>query len=544
MTPGNANGRATTRSIVFGLSALLSFLFPATAPAAANTDCDTPYYANWNSGIVKDGYGPDYQLELIADGHRVAPWFGLPAPGESLSLAYYKTAIEAYRKKNLPLTFVSTQWERLLSEQPYRSIGDDSNPNVLPLVGTAEKRLSPFGDEKYWYQVGYQWTSRPVVAQLQELYPNPPLVIFLSNNEHPKLPWYQIELDKRYSARYAVVQNLLNGETKRDIAVAGWKKLYTALHKGMRDGLKNETWKRNARFVGYLANGSPTFGKSPTWEFETLFTENSLDPYASYWDGSSYSYYSNTNSAVVQSPQVEAMNWVFLINANKAANPNYFVDLSLWDGHTYDQSDWRAAQESKERGSSLQTYIAMAKWGAWLVRPAIMREFRFYNETVANNQQYTQGILNIVDEINQNPILKRFWCEGSLVPNRSRQHPYNSNIPAKYANVDRWYLLNTSFDQPGNWNLKTPILVYALALKIGETPRRQWLLYAYSTDKGARTVEVEIPDYRKIRLSTSASGTYFIVQEPSDQAQEITDLPMAPSGFSVLKSAAVLRPEH
>lgn len=489
---------------------------------SAQTSCELPYFASWNTGQVPGGYGLEYQLGLLKNNRRIAPWLALPPPDESFLLSNYSTAVSEFKARKLPLTFVSTQWESMLTKDPYYSKKDDTNPNVLPLIGSMQKKVSPFGSEQYWYEVGYKWTSRATLARLQELYPDPPFVIFLSNNEQIKLLWYQLELDARYSKQFSTMQNLLDTNVKKQIAIDRWKKLYQALHQGMRDGLTNETWKQRAIFVGYLAHGSAQFGRNNFWDFQTLNTNSVIDPYASFWDGGSYSFYSKDDLTLVRNnPEIEAMNWPFMIAEDKKVNPNYFIDLSIWDGHSYDDTDTRRIQEAKEPGLSLKTYAAMSKFGMWLIRPRIVREFRFYNETVAQNEDYTNQILNIVSELNNSTVLKEFWCNGELVPNRTRQHPYNSNIPSSFANVDRWFLLNTSLDEAGQWTTLTHVRVFAIALKTGIAPKRKWLLYAHATDSSVSTVEIEIPDYKKVKLQTKLDGSYFIVDE---QSSDVSDL--------------------
>jgi len=501
---------------------------------AAATDCILPSYANWNSGQRSGGYSPDYQYELLRQNHRIAPWFQLPAPNESIPLSYYTKAINESKARNLPLTFISTQWESLLSLEPYLSIKDDSNPNVLPLVGPPQKKVSPFGAEKYWYEVGVKWTKSPILIRLQELYPDPPSVIFLSNNEHPKLQWFELESDVRYLKQGTPLKDLFAPEKKREITVEQWKKLYNALHQGMRDGLKNEIWKQNAKFVGYLATGNGQMGRDMRWELESLQTNAFIDPYPLFWNGGSWELYSRYDLGFVKAnPEIAAMNWVFMVKESKERDPNYYMELSVWDGHSYDKTDTRSLQEAKQPGSSLSSYVAMTKFGAWLLRPQVVREFRFYDEVVKVNKTYTDGIINLVDEINNTAVLKTFWCNGELVANRTRKHPYNTNIPAKYADTDRWYLLNSSADAKGLWSENTPVKIWALALKAGDSPNRKWLVYVHSMDKDIKAVELEIPDYKKIAVSPNLSGSYFLVDETNGDVQEMTPQPAPPKNITI-----------
>ena len=50
--------------------------------------------------------------------------------------------------------------------------------------------------------VGRVWTDNLFLKKIQEWYPDPPLVLFISNNEHSKLQWSEVEMSKRYLDTY------------------------------------------------------------------------------------------------------------------------------------------------------------------------------------------------------------------------------------------------------------------------------------------------------------------------------------------------------
>ncbi|HHW08528.1 MAG TPA: hypothetical protein GXX29_00985 [Firmicutes bacterium] len=95
-----------------------------------------------------------------------------------------------------------------------------------------EDTVSPFGPVELWREVGKKWTS----GRMQEWYPDPPLILFVSNNEHRKLAWHEVEQDIRYLEMYGPGRD---DEFKRDVVAQAWIERYRALQEGMREGLVN-----------------------------------------------------------------------------------------------------------------------------------------------------------------------------------------------------------------------------------------------------------------------------------------------------------------
>ena len=181
-----------------------------------------------------------------------------------LPSTYYEAAIKKAAEYKLPISFKSTQWESLLYTDPkYKKLPAKDDPNVIE-TGTAKirKQISPFGLKEPWYRVGKEWTSQDELKMLQLLYPDPPLVIFLSNNEASKLRWYKVEESQRYVDKYGTEQS---GSFKRKVVGDGWKGLYPEMFKGMRDGLTQQSWKKSGKFVGYGGFGPSHFARWPGW---------------------------------------------------------------------------------------------------------------------------------------------------------------------------------------------------------------------------------------------------------------------------------------
>lgn len=483
-----------------------------------------PLAASWNTGVRgSGGYGPDWQLRMIEQGHHLLPWFQLDPPSGHQDVAvpglYYPKALRRCRELGLPVSFIGTQWERLLSDEPeYLGRPAAANPNVVRADGGIVPVVSPFGPVEPWRAVGRAWTGSRVARRLQSWYPDPPRVLFVSNNEHRKLAWTEAGQDRRFAAAGK------DGEAIRKAVGDGWITRYRALLQGMREGLEAPSWRRNARFIGYDAFGSGAFGRWPGWIDYSLYTRGRIEPWPLAWDGASPSYYLMDTTSItddtVWSPQIEAMNWVFMLDEAYRLNPDFWFELSVWDGYQPGRpTDKRAWYAKQGQTYTPERYAGMVKFGMWLLRPRVVREFRNPEQTVREMGEYFMAIVNAVDEIHADPVLESFWREGRLVANRSRKHPYRENIPEEYIERDRWFLLNTGIDPKPPWDLKTEIPVFSLALVKGKAPEREWLVYVQSPRGGLSGVRLSIPDCCEITAPSSQAGRYYRVKE-SDKTPE------------------------
>jgi len=486
-----------------------------------------PLAGSWNTGAWRSGYGPDYQITMIEQGHFLLPWFQLDMPGgKGVNPTYYEKALKRCAELKLPISFISTQWERLLSEdRNYLKLPAASNPNVVKADYGGERMVSPFGPVQPWTDIGKKWTTSSIFRQVQTWYPNPPRVVFVSNNEHAKLTWRDADQDRRYVASYGAKTS---DEKKREAVGQGWIKRYRALQEGMRAGLLNSAWKQNSIFVGYNAFGGSAFGRWPGWRNYSLATKNHIEPWPwpLAWDGASVPFYTHdwdsSTDYTVWSPLVGAMNWVFMLDEAYRLNPNYWFELSIWDGNQPGKkSDKRAYYAKLGQTYTPARYAGMVKFGMWLLRPRVVREFRGPQQTMRETGPYFLAIVGAVDDVHQNPILKDFWRNGVLVPNRNVKHPYQDNIPPEYAGKDRWFLLDTNLDPKRPWKLTTEIPVFSITLAKGMAPNKEWLVYAYSPLANRSNVVLNIPEYGPIKVNCDPGGDYFVVKQKGRSLEQL-----------------------
>ena len=194
--------------------------------------------------------------------------------------------------------------------------------------------------------------------------------------------------------------------------------------------------------------------------------------------------------------------------------------MSVWDGFTggthlpAEKNDKRKHYESLGQSFSPERYAGFVQFGMWLLRPRAVREFRSWIHPWEDAKPYFMAIVESVDRVHRNALLRDWWRKGELVPNRARQHFYQAAIPAEYQNSDRWFLLDADVNSSKYpWELSTPIEVFALALVQGKSPTRQWLVYAHSPLAERKSVRLKIPDYREIAVDVGIGGSFYEVDE-------------------------------
>ena len=489
-----------------------------------------PLASHWTTGKdpLSKGWAPVQQMQLIEQGHFLLPWFEHPGNEKDsfgrdymVFREYFQRAIERARDLKLPLVLIASQWERFLSEEPYLSLPPEKNPNVVTPEGKVLRMVSPFGPLDPWHEVGRRLTDNLRMKTLQMWYPDPPLVVFLSNNEHEKLAWIDVEKSARYLKTFGRGRD---DNFKRKVVAEGWIARYRALQSGMRDGL-GEPWKSRAIFIGYDAFGPRHFGRWGGWMGYSLYVPNRIDPNPLEWNGGSPSFYTdNWNSSTdykVFSPQIEAMNWVFMQEEANILNPGFWLELSVWDGYEPGSSDKRAFYAKLGQTYTPERYAGMVQFGMWLIRPRVVREFRGWLHPWDDGKPYFMALVDAVDRVHTNAILRDWWRRGQLVPNRAHRHPYQANIPLEYADKDRWFLLDADVNPRFPWDETTEIPVFALALVKGAPPAREWLIYAHSPLGDRKNVRLTVPGYTAISVDVAVGGSFFVVKEKARTVERI-----------------------
>ena len=477
------------------------------------------------------------------------------------AIAYYTRLLKYFKALDLPLSIRGTQWDAMLVKGEYREGPEDRWAGVIAPDGKRVPRLSPFGAIEPWKDPAKVYVDTPAMRRAQQLYPDPPLVLWVSNNEPPDLRWSKHgpleSLSRRYVDRYGTDRD---DEFRRKVVAQGWMERYKVMFRAMRDALVSSTWKKNVRFIGYGAFGPSHLGRWEDWKVYSLITDEWTAPSWHYWQGGSPSYYTHNwcdnRDHWVFSTQVESMNWVFMLDEALQVNPDFWFEISTWDGNEISRwmegvgatsvdelvefsSRGLSKQQQKSVNESLvkksktlqylvagQTYpperaAGWVQFGMWLMRPRVVREFRGHATPLAPVEPYWMETVLAVDRVWSNKTLESFWRHGRLVANRAQRHPYQTDVPAKYNNVDRWFLLDTNLDPSRPWQPTTELPVFSLALIQGETDSRRWLVYAHSPRADREDVEIAIPEYRKITVDVPRSGAFYTIDERSGTIERI-----------------------
>lgn len=476
-------------------------LVPSSYP-----DHPLPLVSGWMDGRQPLGFGPQYQIDQIRNGQYLLPWLAVYEQPSSVAAdarhqaefaSYYEPAVKYLAEHHLPLCVTTSEWEVIM-----RGMGQ----GILGQIP-----LSPRTPVSDWYAAGQKWAQHSVIRRLQSLYPDPPLVLILPDDEYPRLSATQ--LGAGYSARSN--DQLM---ARRRALGDSWIDRYRAMLQGFRDGLGAPGWRSHVRIVGFDAFPPPFIGRWPGWIDYTLYVPGRVEPFPEAWDGASVSYYQHDyfpdSDFTVWSPQIEAMNWVAELDGTYRRRPNYWFELSTWDGQQRGQpTDKAQFYASRGQSYSAARYGGMVQFGMWLLRPRVIREFRNPTDDRAAFGPYFQALLAAVARVHDNPTLAGFWRRGRLLPNPSSQHPYQENVPADLAGRSRWYLLDSSKNPTRPWNLSTQIQVFAIALEQGESPHRQWLVYAFTPQRTTKDIDVVIPGGPSIRVTGTSAGAFTLVRE-------------------------------
>jgi hypothetical protein len=521
-----------------------------------------PLVANWEDGSNNHltGYTPEWQMDMIEKGHNVLLTFGYIHVLEDWFVdryldVYYKNPIERASKYGIPIVIETTQPEATLNIDPWRSLPPEDNPNVVESNGTVQGKVSPCGPIKHWRTVGecwvnpsllidvgftktMNWWTNPILSQLQNWYPDPPFVIWLSNNEASRVYYGDVDDDYRFQGAYSGDPNynswqfrneIIGGNTKlTNLGEGGYETghgyipRYNAMFAGMKSQL--DEWSDKVKFVGYYMDPL-CFGRWGGWiQYipEPIPGRFTTVPYI--WDGASPSYYVNNWQGnwdfTGYSPQLEAMNLLFQRDYFKDVNPDFWWEISTW----FDP-EFIAKFQGQGQEVNPERYEGYIKWGMWLTRPRAVRVFQFSTDPREENWQWYKPIVDAIDEIHVNSTLERFWKYSEPVLLTDIPHPWQYNDefwPELFYNNNermRWYQLKNNITYtPGLSDdfssINTKIYnVWIMANVMGTSPEREWLVFAYTPLQAEMNVTAELPGYGDITITAKRGGTYYLVRE-------------------------------
>jgi len=460
---------------------------------------------------------PNWQLEQMDRGHHWLLSFDMGRfhePWDDWAESYFRPAIDEARRRRIPIALLGTQWERVLYEEPrWKDLPPERSPLVLDPSGRLLPAVSPYGAVEPWAEAGAAWAQGQVFIRLQELYPDPPFVVIVSNNESKKLNPYRAEESLRYRERYG---RWSGRDTQRRVLGDGYIERFRALVEGMRSNLT--AWRNRSIIIGW-GGTNIGIGYGLRWKWHNLPNSGvpvpgRLNIFPFSWDGISSRYYffnvggNKSEDYTLRSPHVRIMQMPLDTDFACEHNPDYYWEVSTWFDPVFVERI-----EKEDDVSPLDRHSGATKWGMWIARPRVVRDFSYGKQNLPEYEANLRRVMDAVDEIHEDADLSSFWRSSEIVRNTRRSHPYSTHIPKEYRGVDRWLGLDTNLDPGGLWGHGTEIPVWALARVQGSPGSRRWLVYVQSPRRERSAVEVRVPELGPLSVRALPAGCYYVARE-------------------------------
>ncbi len=504
------------------------------------------YQVPWETGegfAEPQSWDPTYFTELIEQGHHVLPTFPDPMtrqedPGQLISLldVDFVPAVKFLAKHDLPFAFRDWNWADKIAS--YENKLDRSVPveESLQFIknGNRTGNASPIGNIDLWREFGRKWGSNSYNEAMAEIYPDPPLIVFLNNNEAGEIDKKNLNEDAtRFIEKYG---QDVSDSRKHEILHKGYRKRYRATFEAAREAAPAD-WSSAMTFVAYNAFPWPKLSGKTALQVEEGRLPGEFHEW-SYFEGAMPENYMNDwqvgrgkTDFSCWSPQTEATTYAPMADAVLRENPDYYFASIGWEGgvpagrrnpaNRYSTGGFGGGAVQKW---DFDRYEGMLQFGLWAMRPRVFREFRGGQTRDAYYQKTWEVYLEIVDRVWETEALHPFWKHGSLVESEVKWQPGN----AEHMKLARWYLLHSNENPPPSewpqiWKQETKELrVFALALKLGEAPERRWMVYAHAPLGAVRNAHVKLPDFGDLTLDTvTRSGSFYIVNERDGSVEQV-----------------------
>lgn len=522
---------------------------PSTGPKGR----PLPLAGSWNT----EQWGPAYFRALIEQGHHVLLTFTDPsglaerayltADGRQKTLGmeraasalaeYYRPGLEYARRHKLPICFRGWNWAASVTGHQEKriqlgkqTIPDTARANALIDGQLNERFTDPFGPVAAWQEWGRFWLGNELMKQIQAIYPEPPLVIFLNNNEAGEiLTSAGVEKYDRFIAKYG--KEARSREFMDKAVREGYEQRYAAMFAAAKEAATAAAWKTNLRFIAYNTLAGTAYignGKQPNpgigFEPEKGWTKWRI------YDGSMPELYDNDwqpgkMDIRPDGMQAEAGNYYSMQARVFAERPDFFWTTISWDGGVPSAVFRGRRATSKpyryalagERWD-LPRYEGWVQFSLWATRPRLAYEFRAGEPLDAVRKGTWLALLNSVDRPWKNKLLQEFWRFGELVPNTA-ERPWHDELPDDappwLKELNRWYLLTCDANPSREtWEKGTKLTAFAQALVLGKEPTRRWLINAHAPAGGLSNVKVQLPGYGEVELPVvTRSGAFYVLSE-------------------------------
>ena len=526
----------------------------ANLPADGPAGRPLPLTGSW---MAEKMYGPDRFVEMIENGNHVLITFLDPSfvaarrelqNNEDFKAGrideYYRGPLEYARKHKLPIAIRGWNWSQsvkkyqTLQERAGKEIPLDQQARMI-IDGKPGRRLDPFGPVDAWRDWGTFWFGNEMMRQIQEIYPDPPMVIFLNNNEGPKVR-NPNQIPDGYERLVAEFGEGVDSDLEKARAIRkGYQKRYAVLFASAREAMTKPAWKDNVKFVaynnlwgtGYIGHGDRPrqgiwFEPDEGWLEWRMYDGGMPELYDNDWQPGKSDHTPN-------GPQVEAMSYYSVQDRIFGRDPDFYWASIVWEGARVGNV-WRGRRSTSKpyhyitRGQrwDFKRYEGWMQFCLWAARPRCFREFRW---PPSDDHAYDAGtwaaLVRTVDRPWANQTLREFWRFGEPVHNADQKHPFplGEDQPQWLKELDRWYLLSCDANPAREtWDHHTPLRVFALAMELGEKPDRRWMLYAHAPLGAVAQPTVEVPGFGEVKLpSVPKSGSFFHVREADKSVEPL-----------------------
>jgi hypothetical protein len=526
-------------------------------PWDSDNDHPLPLASHWAVGVNANGFNPAYQRSLFEAGRHFLPWFGMPTPDADNLFPRPDVDVpflQFCRDNDLPISVNhGGQWQFMLYKNgsPYRDLTKypleqnpcqvyETAPGVYATYGKASPLMAEFTDDLTPFRdCGVKWATSSPFAKFRTIYPNPPKVLMISNNEGVEIdpnndaPNKTLELnDVRWTMKWGTDKNLQFKLNRFDEL---WRKCYTDnLFSAWRDAMAEPAWKRGL-FIRYHKAGFGPWLVGRSSAPLPIFPNCGISSTPHYWDGVSNNYYlwKNFPDDTIDAVQVGLMSQVFARDDNLRMKREFWSELLVSEENGATTSD----QKDAATWITPHRYLGCIQFGLWLLRPRVLREYRGAQVSVAQNGDFFTAVLDAVDHVWENPTLETFWKRGRLVANDAYWEggkgydptkfdhgtPYiRPTLPEQFRGKRRWFRLDVTapYNDDANrasWSIKTtasPCRIWPMVLEMGTAPHREWLVYIYSPQGDVAGVKVVIPGFREVSgITARKEGSWWRFSE-------------------------------
>lgn len=307
-------------------------------------------------------------------------------------------------------------------------------------------------------------------ALLETQIPNPPLVIMLDNNEGAK-------------------------------AKAGTAAQFAAMHDAWNAELSLE-WQAVVKHVGYGAcYANHELGRG--WWLPT----DIRPAVETAWDGGSpaalyiHSWRTIENDTKVIGPQMFAINVAYGIHMR----PNFWQEMGVWHGE---------GNTIATLGLTPQRYQGYVSFGIFVAQPRVIREFLGSTVPFTTYEPFTRALYKTVKIFNENPVVNRFWREGTEVISNQITPLYRDRQNLQDEQYRNRLLASADNPTTNTGEAIWPIgPEYIAVLKVFSAAKRignEFLLFA-QCPKGPFDVRVNLVGYGQVTVNAAPEGNFYLI---------------------------------